>query len=162
MLAAVAVGALIGALVYRTASRPPEHTTSRASAAGTPTDALSRKMDALNESVSDLRESVAALAVRREVAQTPAPACATSTSIPPAASASAPEPPSPEAMRAFDEVNRIFDRALEDHEWGPRQLQEYRAASAPLTGPQRVEMLHKLVIAVNSGKLRLKTVGVLM
>jgi hypothetical protein len=164
LLVATVLGGFAGAVVVLAAAARTDRTIAQTSMVEAQVDTLSRKIDGVSDSLASLRgivvacreASVARLEEGRD-------SVGRNTSAAPLADAAAQalseEPVNPESVRALEEAQRVLDRAIGEREWGPRQVQDFRIVGAHLTASQRVQMLHKIVDAVNSGELRLKGAG---
>ncbi|MBN9688492.1 MULTISPECIES: hypothetical protein [unclassified Corallococcus] len=73
------------------------------------------------------------------------------------------ESPVPDARNAeaWARVNDMADRALAARRWGAAQARELSAAVPKLTQQQQVDVLRRLSVAINEGRLKVETRGLL-
>jgi hypothetical protein len=77
----------------------------------------------------------------------------------PAEPPAAPPQPSPLQLEARRQVERLIDSAQSSRQWGPSQAEEFRQLLPQLTGPQRQEAIHRLIVLLNSGQVDVQTGG---
>ncbi|WP_309894605.1 hypothetical protein [Archangium sp.] len=71
----------------------------------------------------------------------------------------APPQPSPLQLEARRQVDRLIDSARSSRQWGPSQAEEFRQSLPQLPGPQRQEVIHQLIVLLNSGQVDVQTGG---
>ncbi|MFY0569425.1 hypothetical protein ACN28E_37130 [Archangium lansingense] len=71
----------------------------------------------------------------------------------------APPPPTAENMAAYEKVHRMVEDSLASGSWGRAQIQELRTLRGQMTDAQYMELVRKLVAALNNQQLRLEEPG---
>lgn len=70
-----------------------------------------------------------------------------------------PPPPTPENVAAFEKVDRMVEASLVSGSWGRAQIQELRTLRGQMTDAQYMELVRKLLTAINSQQLRVEERG---
>ncbi|MCP3165619.1 hypothetical protein [Myxococcus qinghaiensis] len=70
-----------------------------------------------------------------------------------------PPPPTPENVAAFEKVDRMVEDSLASGSWGRAQIQELRMLRRQMTDAQYMELVRKLLTAINSQQLRVEERG---
>jgi|GEM_PF-4002127 len=73
--------------------------------------------------------------------------------------APAPPPPTPENVAAFEKVDRMVEGSIASGSWGRAQVQELRMLRGQMTDAQYMELVRKLLTAINSQQLRVEERG---
>ncbi|WP_163862523.1 hypothetical protein [Myxococcus eversor] len=70
-----------------------------------------------------------------------------------------PPPPTSENVAAFEKVDRMVEDSLASGSWGRAQIQELRMLRGQMTDAQYMELVRKLLTAINSQQLRVEERG---
>lgn len=71
----------------------------------------------------------------------------------------APPRPSPLQLETRQQADRLIDSTRLSRQWGLSQAEEFRQLLSQLTGPQRQEVTHRLIVLLNSGQVDVQTGG---
>jgi hypothetical protein len=147
LLACTAGGVVVGrATVDPAPDHPPR--TDRPMAALTPPAVPVLGSDALRGDIRRiLREEL-------QLARQPEPVQAAIAAAP-----ATPPPESAEAVAAAEQGHRIVDGALAAQRWGDQDVTAIRQILPQLAADDRDALLKQLVPAINTGRVRLETVG---
>jgi hypothetical protein len=70
-----------------------------------------------------------------------------------------PPPLSPEAQAALERANGLVDGAIQSGRWGTDQVQQFRELAMGIPVAEKMEVVRKLAVAINSGKVHVTAHG---